>query len=320
MLAKLFLSTGGLMLVGAPVAGYVGATAAAASQPSAGPRTANGDNNKGDVWLDNVLASCTGSAAGQDAEACESPNDGGPGHEHDPHLACRNIDLWGDAMADSSGQFTIDGWNPSGSGTGDFGKNGYQQDQAWPNTKANPGIIGGNPAAATWSYDGNDNDVIAVIDVQQLIAHAIANGDAPVNKQGFHFKLQFSQDPQKHKTFWVNCAGPNSPSPTPTGGVSPTPTGGVSPTPTGDVSPTPDTSPSATPSGGIGATASPGGGGGQQAASNGQVLAANTVNDAKAPNTGMSSFISTLLYAVGVVFMGLAVLTGTLAKRRQQEG
>jgi hypothetical protein len=41
------------------------------------------------------------------------------------------------------------------------------------------------------------------------MANAKANGDAPVNKQGFHFKLQFSQDPQKHKTFWVNCPAPS---------------------------------------------------------------------------------------------------------------
>ena len=26
-----------------------------------------------------------------------------------------------------------------------------------------------------------------------------------MNGQGYHFKLQLSQEPQKHKTFWVNC-------------------------------------------------------------------------------------------------------------------
>lgn len=165
---------------------------ALASMPTFG--AAGGDNNKGDVWLDNV---------GQPP---------GPGHEHDPHLACADINLWGDKLADSVGSYTIDGWDPSGSGTGDFGKPGYKQDQAWPGTRAFPGTT-------TWSYDqgAGGSQVISVIDVHQLIANAIANGDAPVNKQGFHFKLQFSQDPQKHKTFWVNCpAATPSPSPSAT--------------------------------------------------------------------------------------------------------
>jgi hypothetical protein len=88
------------------------------------------DPNPGDVWLDNV---------GQPP---------GPGHEHDPHLACADIYLWGNGLADSSGTFVIDGWHPSGSGTGDYTKPGYQQDQAWPNTTADPG-------AAAWQYDTN---------------------------------------------------------------------------------------------------------------------------------------------------------------------
>src|SRR5947209_4031701 len=53
--------------------------------------------------------------------------------------------------------------------------------------------------------------VIDVIDVQQLIKNAVANGGAVHNKQGFHVKLQFSQDPHKHKTFWVNCPAPTPP-------------------------------------------------------------------------------------------------------------
>jgi hypothetical protein len=57
--------------------------------------------------------------------------------------------------------------------------------------------------------------VISVINVQQLIAQAAANGDTPA-KQGYHFKLQFVQDPQKHKTFWVNCPPPPPPA-SPTG-------------------------------------------------------------------------------------------------------
>src|SRR5947209_8693273 len=55
-----------------------------------------GDNNAGDVWVDNV---------GQPA---------GPGHEMDPHLACQDINLWGNGLSDSSGTYTISGWQPSG--------------------------------------------------------------------------------------------------------------------------------------------------------------------------------------------------------------
>ncbi len=128
-----------------------------------------GDSNAGDVWLDNV---------GQPA---------GPGHEMDPHLACQDINLWGDKLADSSGTYTINGWPPSGSKEVDY--------------------------SSTWSYDtskGGDQ-VVSVINIQQLIATAAANGDTPA-KQGYHFKLDFSQDPQKHKVFWVNCPPPSSPS------------------------------------------------------------------------------------------------------------
>jgi hypothetical protein len=148
----------GLLVVGVPAVASLSATGASAS----GAPSANGESNKGDVWVDNVAASCTGSAASQDPEACESPNEGGPGHEQDPHLDCRNIDLWGNGLADASGEFTIDGWHPSGSGTGDFGKNPYNQDQAWPNAKSNPGIIGASPPGAAWNYEARGSDVIAV--------------------------------------------------------------------------------------------------------------------------------------------------------------
>jgi hypothetical protein len=107
----------------------------------------------------------------------------GPGHEMDPHLGCQDINLWGAGLADSSGAFTIDGWPPSGT-----------KQQAY---------------TGSWSYPGSGTQVIAVIDVQMLIAGAAANGDQP-SSQGYHFKLEFSQDPQKHKTFWVNCPPPSA--------------------------------------------------------------------------------------------------------------
>lgn len=132
-----------------------------------GPQGAQGDANSGDVWLD---------TAGNTDQT---------GHEMDPHLPCANINLWGSGLADTSGTFSIVGLPPSG-----------HKEQV---------------ASGSWSYrhDGGRVDsgdqVISVIDVAKLIAAARAAGDAPKNKNGYHFKLDFVQDPQKHKTFWVNC-------------------------------------------------------------------------------------------------------------------
>jgi len=132
----------------------------------------------------------------------------GPGHEMDTHLPCADINLWGDKLADPNGTYTIDGWSPSGNKARAYGSN--------------------------WKYDGSSggSQVIDVINVQTLIANAAANGDAPVNKQGYHFKLEFSQDPQKHKTFWVHCPAPSPSQPGTSGGGQETQTG-TSGTPTG---------------------------------------------------------------------------------------
>jgi hypothetical protein len=140
---------------------------AACALMSATPALA-GNGNAGDVWVDNVVAS--------------GPQYGGPGHEMDPHLSCdTNINLWGAKLADPSGGYTIDGWPPSGTGMQTY--------------------------SSSWNYSGPGSQVIDVIDVQKLVAAAIVNGDVPQANQGFHFKLQFTADPQKHKTFWVNCPG-----------------------------------------------------------------------------------------------------------------
>ncbi len=202
------------------------AVLAAGQVAPASSSSGSGNPNHEDVWVDNV---------GQPA---------GPGHEMDPHLACQDINLWGVTMADATGQFTIDGWPPSGSGSGDLNQPGYKEDQAWPGTKA-------NPALATWNYNqslGGDQ-VMAVIKVKTLIADAIANGDSPVNGEGFHFKLQFLQDPQKHKTFWVNCPGPTpSPSPSSSSSPSPSPSSSSSPSPSPSTSSSPSPSPSSSSS------------------------------------------------------------------------
>lgn len=112
----------------------------------------------------------------------------GPGHEQDPHLTCSNINLWGAGLADGSGTYIIDGQPPSGSREQDY--------------------------ASTWTYSASTggSQVISVIDVQKLVATAIAHGDVAKNANGLHFKLNLVQDPQKHKTFWVSCPLSASPS------------------------------------------------------------------------------------------------------------
>ena len=151
------------------------------------------DANAGDVWID---------AVGQPA---------GPGHEHDPHLPCADLNLWGAKLADTAGTFTIDSWPPSG-----------RQQQVYPSATT----------SATWqSTASRAPQIIAVIPTQTLIANAVAAG-AHATHQGFHFKLQLSQDPQKHKTFWLRCAQPERPAVTagggPAGGGGPSGGGGAS--------------------------------------------------------------------------------------------
>ncbi len=138
------------------------------------------DANAGDVWIDTV---------GQRA---------GPGHEHDPHLPCADLNLWGAKLADTAGTFTIDNWPPSG------------RQQVYPSATT----------SASWqSTASRAPQIIAVIPAQTLIANAISAG-AHATHQGFHFKLQLRQDPQKHKTFWLQCGQPERPPATAGGGAS----------------------------------------------------------------------------------------------------
>jgi len=44
-----------------------------------------------------------------------------------------------------------------------------------------------------------------VINVGQLVSTALLNGDVAQAQQGLHFWIYLDQDPQKHKTFWVDC-------------------------------------------------------------------------------------------------------------------
>jgi hypothetical protein len=121
----------------------------------------------------------------------------------DPHLPCSDIILWGDKLADPSGTFTIDGWPPSGS-----------QEQDYPPAGTQPWVYDAGAGGSQDLLRSSANTVLVTtginsgkwaIPVDKLINTAIAHGDTAQPQQGFHFKLQFSQDPQKHKTFWVDC-------------------------------------------------------------------------------------------------------------------
>lgn len=101
--------------------------------------------------------------------------------QHRPHLDCEDISLWGNFLAESSGTYRIDSWAPTGS---------FEP------------VHSGN-----WTYDqaAGGKQILDVIDVETLIDSAVAAGATAHPQQGYHFKLQFFQNPQKHKTFWVNC-------------------------------------------------------------------------------------------------------------------
>jgi len=110
---------------------------------------------------------------------------------HTPHLPCADIELVGIGMALPTGAYTIDSIAPTGSG------------QAYL-SPASP---------ATWHYDQvkGGEQVIDVVNVKTLVDNAIALGAEAHPVQGYHFKLEFTQSPQKHKTFWVNCNAPTPP-------------------------------------------------------------------------------------------------------------
>jgi hypothetical protein len=128
-----------------------------------------------------ALASSGGNSNAGDVWLDNAGQPAGPGHEMDPHLACGPINLYGSGLADNGGSFTIDSWPPSGQQVGVY--------------------------TANWSYDTSregTQQIADTIDGRTLVQDAISAG-ASASNQGYHFKLDFSQDPQKHKTFWINC-------------------------------------------------------------------------------------------------------------------
>lgn len=146
---------------------------AASSVMSLLPGVALGDNpNAGDVWLQPV---------GQGADF--------PGHQHIPHFEnCDDINLWGNGMTEASGEYTIDSIPPTSDG-------GF--DQVYPT----------DSTSEPWTYDtaAGGNQVMSVVDTEILVANAISAGAVAHEQQGYHFKLQYQQNPQKHKVFWVKC-------------------------------------------------------------------------------------------------------------------
>ena len=244
------------------------------------------DANAGDVWIDTV---------GQPA---------GPGHEHDPHLPCADLNLWGAKLADTAGTFTIDSWPPSG------------RQQVYPSATT----------SASWqSTASRAPQIIAVIPAQTLIANAVSAG-AHATHQGFHFKLQLRQDPQKHKTFWLQCAQPERPPATAgegaSGGGGPSGGGGTSGsggTPSGG---------GVSPGGGAPGTGGPSGGGsaggpGQPSSGGPSVsprgsstsLTPSTFVPRTLPNTGSPSVPGSSPYLPGLPLLVLGLLV-TVRPRR----
>lgn len=102
------------------------------------------------------------------------------------------------------------------------------------------GVFALGLCSAAWAASGGDANAgdVWVDNVGQQsadpghysgISEAGANGDTAA-AQGLHFKLDFSQDPQKHKTLWIDCtagssSGGGAGTPTSTGG-DPSTTGG----------------------------------------------------------------------------------------------
>ena len=222
------------------------------------------------------------------------------GPEMDPHLPCADFNVWGMKLQDSSGPFTIQGWPPSGAGASEV------------------------DYSNTWHFDtaGADQQVIATVPVDTLLANAKASGDTAQQNQGFHFKLDV-EDPRaggstgddKYKVFWISCGVvtplvTGSPTSSPTGSPQGTPTGSPENSPTGSVSgsssssssspgstPTPTTSPNG---GVLGiSTTSSATGGVQGITSTGGVGGAATPNTGTALPLGLSG---------GLLGLGLGLL------------
>ncbi|MFN2463207.1 MAG: hypothetical protein ABR573_04790 [Candidatus Dormibacteria bacterium] len=233
-------STGGPTSVGGST---TGAGAGSISTPA---KTGPHDSNPGDTWLQTVgpcidhnaevlnhdadaMSSCNNAAAGAEFEPPAEPTaenlqygeigtveDVNP--DQNPHLPCANIEVMGKDMGDTTGSYSIDYWPPTGDKGGVYGKNSDGStalSKVLPMTDGDPDVTNNG----TWNYNQSPTlvskmgkkggyQVMDIIDVSALVHNAQMINPDPHDIQGYHFKLQFSQDPQKHKTFWVKCAAP----------------------------------------------------------------------------------------------------------------
>ena len=201
-------------------------------------KTGPGDNNRGDTWLQtvgpcpdknaeqlnhnpNAFGNCNiANTAGADAvqppfepvaEAAQNAEIGtteDTNPNHTPHLPCANIEVMGKGMGDASGAYSVDVWPPTGNMTPVYGKD--VSGASVLTGQMTPGDVGNN---GTWTFDAAKHayQVMDIIDVDALVHNADVAGGHEHPIQGYHFKLQFGQDPQKHKTFWVDCPSPSQP-------------------------------------------------------------------------------------------------------------
>jgi hypothetical protein len=227
-------------------------------------KTGPGDNNRGDTWLQTVgpCADHNAEVLNHNADAMSGCNLAVPGGnpefeppfepvaenlqyaeigtvedvnpDHNPHLPCANIEVMGKDMGDTAGFYSIDYWPPTGNKGGVYGKNSNGS-----SALSLPAMINGDADVSNngaWKYSQTPTtlskqgkvggyQVMDIIDVSALVHNAQLINPDPHDIQGYHFKLQFSQDPQKHKTFWVKCAAPTVPTPPPV--VTPPATGSV---------------------------------------------------------------------------------------------
>ena len=218
-----------------------GSTPTPTPVPTATPgngHTSPGDNNRGDTWLQTVgpcpdrnaeqlnhnpnafgncnIVTTAGPAAVQPPfepadEAAQNAEIGtveDTNPNHTPHLPCANIEVMGKGMGDASGPYSIDVWPPTGDAAPVYGKDANGTSVLSGQMTA--GDVGHN---GTWTFDAakHQYQVMDIVDVDALVHNADLAGAHEHPIQGYHFKLQFAQDPQKHKTFWVDCPSPSVP-------------------------------------------------------------------------------------------------------------
>ncbi len=206
----------------------------------------SGDGNPADIWLENVGQPAQPGNGMEAHLACQDINLWGTGlTESSGTFTIIGLPPTGSQAVDYSGTWTYNqnvGDNDA-DGTGDGqggGDQGDQGDQGGHGDQGGDGQGGGDHSVG-WSQiaggdqsggssygenggdgsdgsdsgdgdgDGAGDQVIAVINVSSLISQAQANGDK-ASAQGYYFKLEFTQDPQLDRTFWVDCT------PTPPGG------------------------------------------------------------------------------------------------------